>query len=76
MNEIKSLKARIDQIDKQIGDLQSERLLTGLRFQLLLKQNALANPQPESLKVMATWADARHAPGRTGFEIEEFEEQL
>jgi chorismate mutase len=67
-NEIKELEARIDAIDREIGALQNERLFKGLRFALLLKQNALTDPPVESEKHLVTWADAKYAPGVTGFE--------
>jgi hypothetical protein len=75
MTEIEELKSRISTIDAEIVKLSNERLLAGLRHSLLLKQAALANPPVESQKQFSTWADAKHAPGRTGFEHEEFEDR-
>jgi hypothetical protein len=59
MSEITALKERIDQIDREIGMLQNEKLIKGLRFQLLLKQNAQLQPPVESQKANGTrWYDA------------------
>jgi len=57
MNEIQELKNRIDQIDREIGNLQNERLLKGVRFSFLLKQEAQASPQVESTKQFSKWFD-------------------
>lgn len=75
MTEIEELKVRIDAIDSEIGALQNEKLIKGLRFALLLKQAAQAKPPVEVQKQMSRWADEKNAPGRTGFELEEFEER-
>lgn len=73
--DLGTIKKRIDAIEEEFGRLQDERFLLGLRHSLLLKQNALAHPQVEPQKQFSTWADAKHAPGRTGFELDEFEER-
>jgi hypothetical protein len=46
MSEIDEVKERITAIDQQMGVLQNERLLLGLRFALLLKQTAGPTPPP------------------------------
>jgi hypothetical protein len=35
------LKNRVDQIDRELGQLQTERLIVALRFQNLLKKSAV-----------------------------------
>jgi hypothetical protein len=39
MTDPNTLRARLTQIDQQVGALQSERLIVDRRFQILLSQN-------------------------------------
>jgi hypothetical protein len=68
IEEIVAMKHEIDGIERQLGELQSRKLLLGLRFALLLKQNAKDNPPVEPIKQMSQTSEMQHGPYVTGFE--------
>jgi hypothetical protein len=57
------LKNRVDEIDRELGQLQTERLIVALRFQTLLKQSAVT---PTDIPVKPLYDPATLT--RTGFE--------
>jgi hypothetical protein len=68
LSDVNMMKARLDEIDRQIGALNVEKLRLSHHFQYELKKIAVANTPVEGTKQMSSSWEHQHGEYIDGFE--------